>query len=579
MKLLHYLQIICIWSLVMNIWCSNSSSFLKKAVSVIGNPSSDNGSISVDSAASNQEMNLSNTSLDNKEGNSRNDEQKEEDPNFQQSTEEIETQRVEQKIPDSIKSSRRTKTIGKLTTSTKIVSQNGRYQATLHKSGVLVIIDTTIKESFFRTNKLYCTNKSNPNNFFGLFPNAEFELLSDGSLKISEKIQGKDERVIWNFPAPSFAKTSTDFTLRLNNQGQLLLNGSNVRTYWTCAPKNSVVNNNKDSLYSGDFLGSSNTLVSGANDRSTLTSSNGQNKASLDNNGNLILTKNNVEVWRSSNHNEAELNEFKQKNNNIIKDYRFVLVLQEDGNVVIYYRHQDFANNTSPEIPIWATNQFSKESNRNQLIMQDDGNLVVYNDGYGPLWASDTAISIKSTIQSNIKNTISNDAGNGSIFFLDRHSLECGDFEAISRFSLVSSAINRINYQYECRSSPLIITNTCVTKYTNYNDIAADERNSSLFLDRHDMICGDNSVIRSFKLQRQNRRIRYEYRCCRTLYNGVCTSRETAKQSYGGYSILSLANRSTVSASPFTAFSRIKLNSLDKSTNFSYGYSECRVDY
>jgi hypothetical protein len=58
---------------------------------------------------------------------------------------------------------------------------------------------------------------------------------------------------------------------------------------------------------------------------------------------------------------------------------QFSLVLQEDGNLVLY----DQANQ-----PVWATETDGQGVSR--ATMQQDGNLVLYSPEGAPVWASDT---------------------------------------------------------------------------------------------------------------------------------------------------------------------------------------------
>ncbi len=89
-------------------------------------------------------------------------------------------------------------------------------------------------------------------------------------------------------------------------------------------------------------------------------------------------------------------------------DGRFVLMMQDDGNLVIYgpgrraYWASNTAGNsgaflavqgdgniviyTSAYRPIWASHTYGKGTQR--LVMQGDGNLVAYTSGDNPVWAS-----------------------------------------------------------------------------------------------------------------------------------------------------------------------------------------------
>ncbi len=62
-------------------------------------------------------------------------------------------------------------------------------------------------------------------------------------------------------------------------------------------------------------------------------------------------------------------------------DGRFGLVMQSDGNLVLY---------RSGVGPLWATNTTLKNG-QTTAILQGDGNLVLYDAANHPLWQSNTA--------------------------------------------------------------------------------------------------------------------------------------------------------------------------------------------
>ena len=61
-------------------------------------------------------------------------------------------------------------------------------------------------------------------------------------------------------------------------------------------------------------------------------------------------------------------------------DNRFTLVMQDDGNVVLY-RKQD-------NHPLWASGTNGQDVKR--AVMQDDGNFVLYHTNGRPSWATGT---------------------------------------------------------------------------------------------------------------------------------------------------------------------------------------------
>ncbi|XP_043923937.1 mannose-specific lectin-like [Protopterus annectens] len=99
----------------------------------------------------------------------------------------------------------------------------------------------------------------------------------------------------------------------------------------------------------------------------------------------------------------------------ISKSGQYEVVLQNDGNFVVYKRTPRWASNThghpnvvnicmqydnnlviyEPNNPIWHSSTWNSTSNRCVLRVQDDGNLVIYRteDSMTPsdaIWATDT---------------------------------------------------------------------------------------------------------------------------------------------------------------------------------------------
>lgn len=71
-------------------------------------------------------------------------------------------------------------------------------------------------------------------------------------------------------------------------------------------------------------------------------------------------------------------------------DGKYRIVMQEDGNLVVYQKQAD-----GKETPIFATGTHVNNPYRlgvgERAVMQTDGNLVVYSQAGGAVWASDTA--------------------------------------------------------------------------------------------------------------------------------------------------------------------------------------------
>ena len=189
----------------------------------------------------------------------------------------------------------------------------------------------------------------------------------------------------------------------------------------------------------------------------------------------------------------------------------------------------------------------------------------------GPI-SGPTVVALKSEVHVRRVNTPQFDSGRGNIFYLDRADVNCGDNEGISQFKLNRSG-NNFFYEYACAKSDKI-TNECTPKKTDHNDVSNNHESSAHFLDRHDMNCEKNNVIRRFKLGRSGNRIYYDYLCCKTRNTETCNDRTTGGSDKGDHSTYYL-DRQSVIAEAFTAFSRIKLNNGNQ---FSYTTTQCFVN-
>ena len=110
-----------------------------------------------------------------------------------------------------------------------------------------------------------------------------------------------------------------------------------------------------------------------------------------------------------------------------------------------------------------------------------------------------------------LKNTDWNDEGNGNAVFLDRHNIDCGINSVISQLKLVRDNTGKIQYQYKCLPSKHTLI--CRQNTTPFND---EGGGNSTYLDRHDIKCNDDEDISQLKLVRNNNgNYQYQYTCCK----------------------------------------------------------------
>jgi hypothetical protein len=111
-------------------------------------------------------------------------------------------------------------------------------------------------------------------------------------------------------------------------------------------------------------------------------------------------------------------------------------------------------------------------------------------------------------------NTGFNSEGNGNAVFLDRHDIKCGTGSALTRFQLARSGGGNYRYNYRCCGGS-DATKTCRETNTPYND---DGKGNAVYLDRHDLKCGEGEYLSQLRLVRNpanQRQYRYNYTCCK----------------------------------------------------------------
>jgi hypothetical protein len=127
-----------------------------------------------------------------------------------------------------------------------------------------------------------------------------------------------------------------------------------------------------------------------------------------------------------------------------------------------------------------------------------------------------------------------NDNGNGSIFYLDRHTVSCGTGNALNRFQLFREN-DTIRYNYNCIYSESIST-ACSDYTTPVNSTRdGDSTHTTHYLDRHDVNCPNDSLLTDFVLTRSgSRNIYYKYTCCKASITS-CVDQYTSWQDGGNY--------------------------------------------
>jgi hypothetical protein len=75
-------------------------------------------------------------------------------------------------------------------------------------------------------------------------------------------------------------------------------------------------------------------------------------------------------------------------------------IMQGDGNLVLYL---------PSGIPVWATGTNAPSNSRSVLVLQDDGNLVMYRSDGSAAWASNTVIQANAPVETSREEEVGND--------------------------------------------------------------------------------------------------------------------------------------------------------------------------
>lgn len=111
------------------------------------------------------------------------------------------------------------------------------------------------------------------------------------------------------------------------------------------------------------------------------------------------------------------------------------------------------------------------------------------------------------------KTTPENDRGGGDFVYLDRHNIECGKDEVLNSFKYERQGADKIYYSYNCIKSKKPLT--CRQVKTDLS-ISVDADNTKN-LKNLNPSCLNNEALQSFKFIRgeNNTKIGYDYKCCK----------------------------------------------------------------
>lgn len=174
------------------------------------------------------------------------------------------------------------------------------------------------------------------------------------------------------------------------------------------------------------------------------------------------------------------------------------------------------------------------------------------------------------------KRTPPNSDGGGNLIYLDRHSVDCGPNSIMSQFHMNRAKDSNGHW------NNVQYNYTCETgRYADLSQRSTgandDGGGNTIFLDRHTVNC-DDKFINQFKLARPSgNKIRYDYRCSdNPIKAGTCKNYRISPQEDGGGNLIYL-DRQSVNCGQGEALTKFRLSRPSGNT-IAYEYTCCKPE-
>jgi len=104
--------------------------------------------------------------------------------------------------------------------------------------------------------------------------------------------------------------------------------------------------------------------------------------------------------------------------------------------------------------------------------------------------------------------------------------VDCGSGGALSKMRLTRGSGTEVAYSGICIDYKIGINADKVTKkYTPFNDLDSNHKRTLIYLDRHNVFCESNQILKSFTMEGQGNKIRYVYECVEAEVQNCVTHR------------------------------------------------------
>jgi hypothetical protein len=170
-----------------------------------------------------------------------------------------------------------------------------------------------------------------------------------------------------------------------------------------------------------------------------------------------------------------------------------------------------------------------------------------------------------------------NKDGDGEIWYMDRHYINCdmtkGEY-ALRDFQLERNG-SQIRFKYTCVKSMRLskMDNACTSLRTKFYYVTNDARQALPMLKHHKFECKDNSVLNSLALQRQQNgnEIAMFYKCCPADFSKSYINR-TDRTDMGDRKYFALQNLS-FNLAPEEVLKGVWLEADETTNQIDWGYS------
>lgn len=295
--------------------------------------------------------------------------------------------------------------------------------------------------------------------------------------------------------------------------------------------------------------------------------------------------------WDELPRNQGALNFLDRLEVNCGNDFLQSVRLNTNGNKMSYAFTCCNANNSTPNANLfftnknglssWGTDQFSKidgvdAGTRNAISYfkpRTEGNQFFYQYKVGLVNSNGET----STYYDDA--TEWQDAGEGSIWFLDRHTPWCArPNSAMVSFRLERRG-ERLRYAYKCIQNARISYDKVEIRRTEWSDVGGDEKKAVHFLDRHFVTCPANTTIRGFGVRRQDapgNLLQIVYGCVATVTGEVINNR-TSRTDFSGYQTYYLDRQTYQPLGPDEVLQSFKLETKYNPDHLDYYFSSASL--